>query len=237
MVQTQPKNVAPIKTAMILAAGRGKRLRPLTDALPKPLVEVKGKPLIVWHLEALKQAGIEKVVINYAWLGEKIPQALGSGQRFGLEIVYSPEPEGGLETAGGIIQALPLLGETPFIVVNGDVWTDFDFSQLHSVDVNTVLGHLVLVPSPRFKVQGDFGLANNGRATESGPWTFAGVSVLSPQLLVTESVGFKPLAPILRKAMAQNKITGQIHQGIWSDIGTPERLAEANAQLSKGVEA
>lgn len=234
------KPIKPIK-AMILAAGRGNRLRPLTDSLPKPLVPLCGKPLIEYHLEKLAQAGVQEVVINHAWLGQKIEQTLGNGERFGLNIVYSAEPEGGLETAGGIINALPLLGEQPFLVINGDVFTDFSFDSLIdqawsmqsavgslsagdlTADVEC-LAHLILVPSPMFNPQGDFGLTAAGGVLEHGGFTFAGLSVLHPRLFTGLSADVIKLAPVLRQAMRAQQVTGQVYDGLWSDIGTLERL-------------
>jgi len=219
--------------AMILAAGRGKRLRPLTDQCPKPLIALDGKPLIEYHLEKLAQAGIEQVVINCAWLCEQFEPALGDGSRWGLSIHYSYEPEGGLETAGGIIQALPHLGQTPFIVVNGDVFSELDYHELvdcaQQLSANK-LGHLWLVPTPEFKAQGDFGLLEHC-VQEQGEWTFAGMSVLRPELFAGQAVGFTPLAPILREAMAQQALLGSVYTGYWSDIGTIERLQTAQAYL------
>lgn len=230
--------------AMILAAGRGKRLRPLTDTTPKPLITLNGKPLIEYHLEKLADLGVRQVVINQAWLGEQLPAKLGGGERFGLEIVYSPEPEGGLETAGGIIQALPLLTENgknlaPFLVINGDVFTDYSFADLPTQLPENILAHLVLVPTPAYKAAGDFGLqalqgeqtAKNlpqpGLVVPTGEHTFAGISLLRPELLQDIAVGFIPLAPILRQAMENQQVSGELFQGVWQDIGTPERLAAA----------
>ncbi|WP_373019470.1 N-acetylmuramate alpha-1-phosphate uridylyltransferase MurU [Thiomicrorhabdus sp.] len=225
----------PVK-AMILAAGRGNRLRPLTDTIPKPLVPLCGKPLIEYHIEKLAAAGVQEIVINHAWLGEQIEQALGNGERWGLKIVYSAEPEGGLETAGGIINALPLLGDEAFLVVNGDVYTDMDFAPLIeqvrslSGDGNR-LAHLVLVPSPEFNAKGDFGLNTDSRVQSEGEHTFAGLSVLHPNLFKDMEVGFIKLAPILREAMQAGKVSGVLYEGFWSDIGTHERLHEAERLL------
>lgn len=220
-----------IKKAMILAAGRGNRLRPLTDKIPKPLIELAGKPLIEYHLEKLANAGIEEVVINTAWLSEQFPEKLGAGERFGLQIHYSPEPEGGLETAGGIINALPVLGEHPFLVVNGDVYSSMDYQPFTQMKLEQHLAHLCLVDTPSFKTQGDFGLSPAGKVLPKGDWTFSGVSVLTPELFAGLSVEFLPLAPILRSAMQQQKISGEIFEGDWSDIGTLERLQEAEHNI------
>jgi len=213
--------------AMILAAGRGERMRPLTDHTPKPLLTVHDKPLIVWHIERLKKAGITQLVINHAHLGEQIEHALGDGSSFGVSIAYSPE-ETALETGGGIARALPLLGEQPFLVVNGDVWTDIDYSA-HALDEDD-LAHLVMVSNPSHNPKGDFVL-NNGRVAAEGAdkLTFSGIGFYQPRLFAGQSEERFPLAPLLRNAMSQNKVSGLHHQGVWTDVGTPERLAEINA--------
>ena len=213
--------------AMILAAGRGERMRPLTDTLPKPLVTVNGKPLIAYHIERLVAAGIVDIVINLAHLGEKIEASLGDGSQWGANIIYSPEPEGGLETAGGILHALPLLGDQPFIVVNGDVWTDYDFSLLASVVLNKCLAHLVLVDNPAHHPAGDFYLSAQAKVEELGDndaLTFSGISVLHPYLFNGVSAGRSKLAPLFRAAMQQQKISGEYYAGDWQDIGTLARL-------------
>lgn len=233
----QKKGSLAITTAMILAAGRGKRLKPLTNTMPKPLVKLCGKSLIEYHLENLAQAGISTVVINHAWLGEKIEQALGDGRRWGLTIKYSPEPAGGLETAGGIIQALPLLGEAPFLVINGDVYTDYDFlrlTQYRALLHKELLAHCVLVPNPQHNSTGDFALQSGrivAKRDNTDNYTFAGLSVLSPQLFAQQPQGFLALAPVLREAMKQGVVSGERFDGIWSDIGTLERLQAMHAQL------
>lgn len=218
----------PIK-AMILAAGRGNRLRPLTDTIPKPLIEVCGKPLIEYHIEKLASAGVTEIVINHAWLGHQLENVLGNGDRWDLTIHYSPEPEGGLETAGGIINALPLLGDAPFLVVNGDVYCDLSFDHLleqarKMVSKKTCLAHLMLVPSPNHNAKGDFGLLTNQLVTAEGDYTFSGLSVLSPALFDGLDVDFIKLAPILRQEMLNQRVTGGIFDGYWSDVGTLERL-------------
>lgn len=226
--------------AMILAAGRGKRLQPLTDTTPKPLLRLNGKPLIVYHLEKLAQAGVQEVVINTAWLSEQFPQTLGDGAKFGLKIRYSPEVEGGLETAGGIINALPLLRgaqeDEPFLVVNADVYTEMEFAPLLEQCKQLPAGclaHLCLVETPNFKASGDFGLGADGLVAPQGDWTFSGVSILHPQLFAGLSAEFLPLAPILRNAMNLGQVRGQLYHGYWSDIGTLERLQSAQAYLSQ----
>lgn len=222
--------------AMILAAGRGNRLRPLTDQTPKPLLPLDGKPLIVYHLEKLAKAGVKEVVINTAWLPEAFPQTLGEGEGFGLKIHYSPEPEGGLETAGGVINALPMLGEEPFLLINGDVFSEIDYASWVRKTANfkseNRLAHLCLVPTPDFKQQGDFGLESaSSQVIAQGEWTFAGISIVSPRLFAGMETGFIPLAPILRKAMDQQLVSGEIYDGYWSDIGTLQRLQEAQIYL------
>lgn len=221
--------------AMILAAGLGTRLRPLTLQTPKPMLEVGGKPLIVWHIEALARAGITQIVINTAWLGDKLVEALGDGSQFGVEIFWSHEDEP-LETAGGIQKALPLLGLEPFILVNGDVWTRFDFSMLMNKSLEADLGHLVLVKNPPQHPNGDFAL-DHGRITQDGPakLTFAGISLLSPKLFASLPAGKAPLAPILRQAMDAGQISGECLQTHWVDVGTIERLQELDQQIRDGV--
>lgn len=231
--------------AMILAAGRGERMRPLTDRLPKPLLAVAGKPLIYFHLEKLAQAGVTDVVINTAWLAEHLVAAIGTGAAWGLHVHWSHEPEGGLETAGGIIQALPwltgattshahLVEQQPFWVVNGDIWTDFDFNQLPR-QLAGHLGHLVMVDNPSHHPEGDFSLTTTGLVTTAAKQvprlTFSGVSVLSPALFAGYGQGRLALRPLFEQAISNQQLTGQHHQGCWTDVGTPERLARLNATL------
>lgn len=214
--------------AMLLAAGRGERLRPLTDHRPKPLLEVGGKPLIVWQLENLRRAGVTEVVVNLAWLGEQIPAALGDGSRWGLAIHYSREPVAALETAGGIRQALERLGDAPFILANADVWTRFDFTSLPTVPAG--LAHLVLVPNPVHHPQGDFAL-DDGRVNDHGEprYTYAGIAVFRPSLFAPLAPGTRaPLAPLLRAAMAEGAVSGELFTGSWIDVGTPDRLEAAD---------
>jgi len=233
-IEPSSRQSKPIK-AMILAAGRGNRLRPITDTTPKPLVPLCGKPLIEYHIEKLAQLGVEEIVINHAWLGDKIEQTLGDGSRWGLKILYSAEPEGGLETAGGIINALPLLEDAPFLLINGDVYCEQSFTSLldqakqiqaewQTDDPQARLGHLLLVPSPEHNQKGDFGLSANQQVIEQGEYTFAGLSVLSPALFKGMQVDFIRLAPILREAMQEGRMSGELEKGLWSDIGTIERL-------------
>ena len=219
--------------AMLLAAGRGERMRPLTDLTPKPLLQVGGKPLIVWHIERLVDAGITDIVINHAHLGKKIEQALGDGSRFGATIRYSDEGTA-LETAGGIAFALQLLGEQPFAVVNGDIWCDYDFARLSGLAANMRQdnAHLVLVNNPPQHPHGDFGL-RDGRVTDSGPkLTFSGIGLYRPELFMQIPRGSKaPLAPLLREQIAAGRVSGEYHRGLWFDVGTPQRLAELDMQV------
>lgn len=216
--------------AMILAAGRGERMRPLTDIVPKPLLKVAGKALIEYHIEALAKAGITELVINCAWLGQQLINKLGDGSRYGVSITYSDEGDEALETAGGIINALHLLGEKPFIVVNGDIWCDYDFSRLSEQPGG--LAHLVMVANPEHNLKGDFSLGDDDKLQAEGEsiLTFSGIGVYHPRLFGGLPTGKQPLAPLLRQAMQQNKVTGEIHEGVWLDIGTPERLDELNQQ-------
>lgn len=208
-------------------------MRPLTDLTPKPLLEVGGKPLIVWHIERLVDAGITDLVINHAHLGRQIEQALGDGSRFGATIRYSDEGTA-LETAGGIAFALQLLGEQPFAVVNGDIWCDYDFARLSALAANMQQNHahLVLVNNPPQHPNGDFGL-HGGRVTDSGPkLTFSGIGLYRPELFMHIPRGSKaPLAPLLREQIAAGKVSGEHHPGLWFDVGTPQRLAELDTQV------
>lgn len=225
------------RRAMILAAGRGNRLRPLTDEIPKPLVKVGDCSLLEHHLYKLADLGFENVVINHAWLGDKIESVIGNGDRFGLSIDFSAEIEGGLETAGGIIQALPLLtdGEEPFLVINGDVLTSFDFASLQNrVLQKDCLAHLIMVPTPDFKDRGDFGLQQDLVVSEP-QYTFSGLSLLHPKLFVDSPPGFLALAPILRKAIAARQVSGELFQGYWNDVGTLQRLEQARNDCSNGL--
>lgn len=212
---------------MILAAGRGERLRPLTDTLPKALVPAAGKPLIAWHLERLAASGCREAVINVSHLAAQIVERLGDGRDFGLSIAYSREPEP-LETAGGIVQALPLLGER-FVVVNGDVFTDFDFRQLRDLPANDDLAHLVLVRNPEHHPAGDFGVERN-RVLETAAerHTFSGIGVYRHELFADLDAGARKLAPLLREAMRLDRVSGQLHAGNWSDVGTAKRLSALN---------
>ena len=217
--------------AMILAAGLGTRMRPLTDHTPKPLLKVGGKPLIVWHLEKLAHEGFKEVVINIAHLGYKIPETLGDGSEWGLRIVYSDEQEeGGLESAGGIVKALPHLADSdPFLVVNGDVWTDYDFEVDKKLEED-ILAHLILVPNPEHNPKGDFALVD-GKVVDSPQYTFSGIGYYSPKLFEDIPYGKSALAPLLREAMREGRVTGELYEGEWYDIGTPQRLEVLNARV------
>ena len=217
---------------MLLAAGRGERLRPLTDAIPKALVEAGGKPLIAWHLERLARAGFAEAVINVSHLGERIVERIGDGARFGLRISYSPERER-LETAGGIANALGLLGGEPFLLVNADVYCECDFSKLMKVKLGERLAHLVLVPNPPHRPKGDFSLRDGRVGDEAAPrYTYAGVAVMSPALVRLVTPGEKaPLAPLLYDAAARGLLGGELYEGLWQDVGTIERLAELEKSL------
>jgi len=221
--------------AMILAAGRGERMRPLTDDCPKPLLAVGGKPLIVWHLERLATAGFREVVINHAHLGSLLEETLGNGSRWGLNIDWSPEPPGALETAGGIANALPLLGIEPFLVINGDIFCDWNFARAANIakQMTTDLAYLVLVPNPPQHPTGDFALGAGRVAAEGHEClTFAGISVYQPRFFAGLTPGQPAkLAPLLRAAMATNQVGGELHAGRWEDIGTPQRLAALNREL------
>lgn len=232
--------------AMILAAGLGTRMRPLTDNTPKPLLMVGGKPLIVWHIEALRAASITDIVINTAWLGHKLEAALGDGRRFGVNLHWSHEPNGQpLETAGGIVQALPKLGHDPFVLVNGDIWLRKHLTPLRSALTAGRQAHLVLVDNPAHHPQGDFLLACgevSPRAGERYPLsaregvtgkrlTYAGLAVYCPSLFQGLPSGVRPLAPLLQEAIADGLVSGEYFPGPWVDVGTPERLRSLDAAI------
>ena len=217
--------------AMVLAAGRGERMRPITDTVPKPLVRVGGRPLIAWHLAALARAGVREVVINLSWLGEQLRAALGAGADFGLRITYSEEGPVPLETGGGIFRALPLLGPEPFLVLSGDIWTDID---LGGVQLEPEAhAHLVLVPNPPHHPRGDFGLEGNVVVQrDSERLTYANVGIYRPEFFAACAAGRFPLLEPLNRAIAARLVRGEVHRGAWSDVGTPERLAQLEARLS-----
>lgn len=218
--------------AFILAAGRGERMRPLTDHTPKPLLPAGGKPLIVWHLERLAAAGFKEIVINHAHLGSLIEQTLGDGSQWGLHIQYSPEPPGALETAGGIASALPLLGNQPFLVVNGDVYCDLDFG--HFAGWTASMAHLVMVENPAHHTAGDFSLDGERVTYAHGEQTltYAGIGVFSPVFFANVQPGtVMKLRPLLDAAIAAGTLTGERYTGRWVDVGTPQRLAELDQEL------
>nr|WP_298121253.1 nucleotidyltransferase family protein [uncultured Pseudoxanthomonas sp.] len=231
--------------ALIFAAGLGERMRPLTDHTPKPLIEAGGKPLIVWHLEKLAALGVRDVVINTSWLADRFPEALGDGKRWGMNIHYLYEGDTPLETGGGMLNARPLLGEAPFLLVNGDIWTDFDFARLPREPQG--LAHLVMVEPPVFAPRGDFALDAAGQLHREGEQrlTYAGLGLYRPTLLdhwqehitgeLRVTPGGKPrfpLLPLLHAGMAAGRVTGERLQGRWTDVGTPQRLADLEATLS-----
>jgi MurNAc alpha-1-phosphate uridylyltransferase len=210
--------------AMILAAGRGERLRPLTDTIPKPLIEVAGKPLLEHHLQALSDAGFTEIVINQGHLGDMFPAVIGDGSRWGIRIHWSDEQPAVLETGGGIHKALPLLGPSPFLVLNGDIWTDYPFKRLRAVKCEWA--HLVMVPNPADKPEGDFALMNGRiRDLAAGKKTFSGIAVYHPRLFHGCREGRFSVVPLLRAAMEEHLVTGELYDGRWVDIGTPERLS------------
>lgn len=218
--------------AMILAAGRGERLRPLTDTLPKPLVKIAGKSLIEYHIKNLADAGFREIIINTAWLAQKIHQQLGDGSKYGVSITYSDEGEA-LETAGGIINALPLLGDEAFIVVNGDIWCDFNFSTLPELAAG-MQAHLVLVKNPPHNLKGDFALQNNLIKNTGEPMTtYSGIGIFSTIFFSSQKKGISPLAPIIREKCERNLVSGQYHAGRWTDVGSLERLQQLEAQLAE----
>jgi MurNAc alpha-1-phosphate uridylyltransferase len=228
--------------ALIFAAGKGERMRPLTETTPKPLLGVGGKPLVEWHLEKLAALGVSDVVLNISWLADRFAPALGDGARWGLRLHYSHEGPEPLETGGGMLRALPLLGEAPFLAVNGDIWTDYDFARLPREPAG--VAHLVMVDNPSQHPRGDFHLDDRGQLHASGSptLTFSGIGLYRPDILRDwqaqpgadgEPPRFK-LAPLLVAAMGRGAITGEHHRGRWTDVGTPQRLAELDAALRAG---
>ena len=216
--------------AMLLAAGRGERMRPLTDAVPKPLVRVGGRPLIAWHLAALARAGIREVVINLSWLGAQVRATLGDGHDYGVLITYSDEGPVPLETGGGIFSAVPRLGPGPFLVVNADIWTDIDFAAL-ALEENAH-ARLLLIPNPPHHPRGDFGLEGDLVVSrETDRYTYSGVGVYRPEFFGGCTAGRFPLLPLLDRAIAAGLVRGQVHRGEWCDVGTLERLAKLTARV------
>ena len=217
--------------AMVLAAGRGERMRPLTDTLPKPLLSVGGRPLIAWHLAALARAGIREVVVNLSWLGEKLRAALGDGAGYGVSITYSEEGPVALETGGGIQRALPLLGSDPFLVVSADVWTDIDFARVRLAP--DALAHLVLVPNPPHHPRGDFALESGWVVSrDSERLTYGNVGIYHPGFFAGFAAGRFPLKQPLDRGIAAGRVRGELHTGAWWDVGTPQRLADLDQRLA-----
>lgn len=213
--------------AMILAAGRGERLRPLTDDIPKALVEIRGRSLLERHLASIRNAGVETVVINLGWLGAEIVSRVGSGARYGLQVIYSQEGDNILETGGGIHKALPLLGSKPFLVVNADVYTDMPVPRIELAD--EVLAHLVMVPTPDYRAHGDFDLREGLiRNSDAAKLTFSGVAIYRPEFFNGCEAGRFPLAPMLREAADAGQVSGEIYEGLWADVGTQARLDALN---------
>ncbi|MGI9248580.1 MAG: N-acetylmuramate alpha-1-phosphate uridylyltransferase MurU [Woeseiaceae bacterium] len=216
--------------AMILAAGRGERLRPLTDEIPKSLVEIRGQTLLERHLENIRGAGVKTVVINLGWLGEQIIERVGSGRGYGMEVIYSPEGDNILETGGGIHKALPMLGSDPFLVVNADIYTDMPVPDIE-LPVER-LGHLVMVPTPYYREQGDFDLSDGlVRNNHAATLTFSGVAIYRPEFFSGCEAGRFPLAPMLREAADAGRLSGELYEGLWADVGTSERLEALESRL------
>ena len=214
--------------AMILAAGRGERLRPFTDHTPKPLLPIAGKPLLVWHIEHLRAAGFQQLVINTGWLGEQLPALLGNGERLGVSIEWSMEGWPAYETAGGIATALPRLGPNPFVLVNGDIWTDYPFAQLRQALQGEQLAHLVLVDNPEHHPHGDFGLEQGRVSLQGNCLTYSGIAVCHPRLFAdTPSQQPSRLAPLLQQAIRDGQVSGEHFCGRWIDVGTVERAEQA----------
>lgn len=222
--------------AMILAAGRGERMRPLTDRTPKPLLPVAGKPMIQYHIEALAAAGIDDIVINLAWLGAQLRAALGNGSQFGVRIEYSDEGDTALETGGGVFKALPLLGKEAFVVVSGDVWTEYPLGDLIDERVKKLssadVAHFVLVPNPGFHARGDFGLAD-GRLVDGGDrYTYANIGVFRPEFFAQCQPGRFPLAPLMYQWIRQGRVSGELFRGAWHNVGTPQQLQQIDQEAS-----
>ena len=216
--------------AMILAAGRGERLRPLTDSTPKPLLKAGGRPLITYHLEKLALAGFREVVVNLAHLGKRIRDTLGDGSAWGLNVQYSPEPEGALDTGGGIQQALPQLGDSPFAVINGDVYTHYPLARLRAIKCDHA--HLVLVPNPEHNPAGDFALQGGYVLSQGQPrYTFSGIAVYHPRFFAGTRAGRFSVVPMLRSAAAGRQVTAELYRGAWHDIGTIQRLEKLELTL------
>ncbi|HEY4369226.1 MAG TPA: nucleotidyltransferase family protein [Steroidobacteraceae bacterium] len=216
---------------MILAAGRGERMRPLTDAMPKPLLPVAGKPLIQYHIEALAAAGIREMVINLAWKGSMLRQSLGDGARFGAQIQYCNEGEVALETGGGVFNALPILGRAPFLVVSGDVWTDYPMSTAAARLNGDDVAHFVMVPNPGFHAAGDFALNEGRMALQGEHYTYANIGVFDPEFFAGCKPGRFALAPLMREWIGKGRVSGELYMGRWHNIGTPHQLEALDAEL------
>ena len=217
-----------MKTAMILAAGRGERMRPITDIIPKPMCRIHGIPLIEYHIRHLAQAGFKRIIINHAHLGGQIRQYIGNGQRWSVNIFYAPEPPGALETGGGIFNALSLIDEESFLTVNGDIFTDFDFTSFKLPSQS--LAHLLLVPKPNYLPKGDFGLSNTQQLNNHGQdYTFAGIACYRTELFQHQKPGRYSITPLLRQLVEDQQATSAVYLGKWLDIGTPARLKEVEA--------
>ena len=222
--------------AMILAAGRGERMRPLTDHTPKPLLPIAGKPLIQYHIEALASAGVSDIVINLAWLGPRLVAALGNGSQFGVRLHYSDEGDAALETGGGVFKALPLLagasGAEPFVVVSGDIWTEYPLADSVKKLASHDVAHLVLVPNPDFHAKGDFGLAGT-RLVDSGErYTYANIGVFRPEFFADCQPGRFPLGPLMFDWIRKDRVSGELYRGVWHNVGTPEQLRRLDQEAS-----
>jgi MurNAc alpha-1-phosphate uridylyltransferase len=222
--------------AMILAAGRGERMRPLTDHTPKPLLGVAGKPMIQYHIEALAAAGVSEIVINLAWLGQQIRAAIGDGSRFDVRIQYSDEGDAALETGGGIFKALPFLagsaGTDPFLVVSGDVYTEYPLADAIKKLASDDVAHFVVVPNPDFHARGDFGL-ENGRLTDTGErYTYANIGVMRPEFFAGCQPGKFPLAPLMFDWIRRGRVSGELYRGVWHNVGTPRQLQQIDQEAS-----
>ena len=222
--------------AMILAAGRGERMRPLTDRTPKPLLTVAGKPMIQYHIEALAAAGMREIAINLAWLGQQIRASIGDGSQFGVRIHYSDEGDAALETGGGVFKALPLLagpsGKDPFVVVSGDVWTEYPLGDVGAKLSDTDMAHFVVVPNPDFHARGDFGLVD-GRLTDSGErYTYANIGIMRPEFFAGRQAGKFPLAPLMFEWIRKGRVSGELFRGVWHNVGTPRQLQQIDQEAS-----
>jgi N-acetyl-alpha-D-muramate 1-phosphate uridylyltransferase len=219
--------------AMILAAGRGERMRPLTDTVPKPLLKAGGKPLIQHHVEALAAAGVREIIVNLAWKGAMIRDTLGDGAAFGIRILYSDEGETALETGGGVFKALPMLGVEPFLVVSADIWTDYDFGRCAQRLGARDVAYFVLAPNPDFHARGDFGLVEDRVNDGDGPrYTYANIGVFRPEFFGACAPGKFPLAPLMYEWIRKGRVGGELYEGRWRNIGTPEQLAQLDRELT-----